>query len=223
MNSENKPLIAIVDYEMGNLFSVQQACRHVGLDPVITKEPVVMRSAVAMILPGVGAFGQAMNTLSKNGLDREIQDFIASGRSFMGICLGFQLLFTGSEEFGDHHGLGIIKGQVRKFPEKIQGKKIKVPQIGWNRIYDPQEGKLWEASVMKGIKDGEYMYFVHSYYPLCDDQDIILSSTNYEGVEYCSSIHSKNIFACQFHPEKSGREGMKIYRDWADQVKNCNH
>jgi glutamine amidotransferase len=221
METGKKPLIAIIDYDMGNLFSVQQACRHVDLDPVITSDPKLIRSADGMILPGVGAFGHAMNNLSKKNLEYAIIDFISSGRPFMGICLGFQLLFSVSEEFGNYRGLDVIQGHVRKFPgEDIQQNKIKVPQIGWNQIIDQHNGKLWSNSVLKNIKDKEYMYFVHSFYANPDDEEIILTSTDYMGINYCSSILSKNIFACQFHPEKSGKEGMKIYKNWSETVKN---
>jgi imidazole glycerol-phosphate synthase subunit HisH len=221
MITEYKPLIAIIDYDMGNLFSVEHACRKVGLYPVITNDPQIIKTADAMILPGVGAFGRAMKNLMKNRLDLVIMEFIETGKPFMGICLGFQLLFTDSEEFGEHKGLGIINGSVRKFPaQNTTGKKIKVPQIGWNQIIDNQEGKLWKTSVLHNIKDHEFMYFVHSYYPLTDDAQIILSITDYEEIKYCSSILSGNIFACQFHPEKSGIEGMKIYYNWAEIIKN---
>lgn len=221
MDKSPNPNIAIVDYDMGNLFSVQHACRFVGLNPVITGDPQVIKAADAMILPGVGAFGRAMNNLSEKKLDRAIVQFIETGKPFMGICLGFQLLFSDSEEFGNHKGLGLINGSVRKFPvENLSGKKIKVPQIGWNQIIDYQEGSLWKSSVLHNIKNREFMYFVHSYFPYSDDKQTILTTTNYEDIEYCSSILSKNIFACQFHPEKSGSEGMKIYENWAEIVRN---
>jgi glutamine amidotransferase len=214
--------IAVVDYEMGNLFSVQRACEHVGLRPVVTSNAATIMKSDALILPGVGAFGDAMDNLSRLDMIAPIKDFIAGGKPFMGICLGLQLLMTESEEFGRHKGLDIIKGTVLKFQTAGQGQRtIKVPQVGWNRIYHSgvSGDTAWESSPLKGIADNEFMYFVHSFYTVPDDARVVLSRTNYEGTEYSSSILKDNVFACQFHPEKSSSEGIKVYHNFASLVK----
>ncbi len=205
--------IAIIDYRLSNLFSVKNACSFVGLKPVITCDKIQIIEADALILPGVGAFGDAMKNLESMGLIEPIKESIKEGKPFMGVCLGMQLLFSESEEFGNHQGLNIIKGKVVRFAGKT--KKIKVPQIGWNRIYRYSSGRNeWRQSPLRNIANNEFMYFVHSYYVRPDNKDKILSFTNYEGIEYCSAVKYKNILATQFHPEKSGKEGIKIYADW---------
>ena len=204
--------VAIIDYGMGNLFSVKLACEQVGLDSLITNNKAEILTADALILPGVGAFADAMNDLSKMDLVNTIKEFINSGKPFLGICLGMQLLMTESEEFGKHKGLDIIKGKVLKFDNK----KEKVPQVGWNKII---KNKDWENSLAENLSDGEYMYFVHSFYCQPEDEEIILSETDYAGETYCSSLKKDNIFACQFHPEKSGEKGLLIYKNLANLIK----
>lgn len=218
---EKKKKVTIIDYKAGNLFSVQHACSYIGLDAMITSDKEEILKADGAILPGVGAFGEAMANLKKLDLIEPIIEFAKSGKPFMGICLGLQLLFTRSEEFGSHKGLNLIEGQVLKFPAKNQnGKIIKVPQIGWNQIYPPAiHEQRWRNSPLDNINSGEFMYFVHSFYVVPSEPNDILSLTNYEGVEYCSSIQNKNIFAAQFHPEKSASEGIKIYQNWAKALK----
>jgi len=148
-----------------------------------------------------------------------IKDYIAQGKPFLGICLGMQLLFSQSEEFGLHKGLDIVAGKVLRFPDtKKSGKLIRVPQIGWNTIY-LSDKKTWRQSYLKDIKPDEFMYFVHSYYCAPSKKNNILSYTTYEGFKYCSSITCDNITAFQFHPEKSGKEGIKIYQEFAKKVK----
>lgn len=204
----------IVDYGMGNIFSVLRACANAGLDAVLTADRKVLESAAAVILPGVGAFGSAMENLNRLDLIQPLKDFCASGRPFMGICLGFQLLMTESEEFGVNQGLDIIKGVVRKFPAP-NSEGAKVPQIGWNTI---KKVRSWDGTVLEGLADGEYMYFVHSFYVAPDSPETTNSVTSYAGIEYSSSISSGNIFACQFHPEKSAWNGLKIYRDFRKRI-----
>ncbi len=214
--------VCIIDYGMGNLFSVQQACAQVGLRAIVTSDINVIMESSAVILPGVGAFGEAINNLKTKGLIAAIKDFIASKRLFMGICLGMQLLMSESEEFGNYKGLGIIEGFVVKFPVKNSAnQKIKVPQVGWNQIFPSPyvNGNSWDNSPLKGINEGQYLYFVHSYYCVPEDNKTILSVTNYGDITYCSSMRRKNIFAAQFHPEKSAQEGIKIYRNWALAIK----
>jgi imidazole glycerol-phosphate synthase subunit HisH len=212
--------VTIVDFEAGNLFSVEHACKSVGLNPVVTNKPEDILKAHALILPGVGAFGDAMYNLHKLDLVRPIREFAASGKPFMGICLGMQLLFSRSREFGDHRGLNLIEGDVVRFPAlNAIGEKMKVPQMGWNRISrPPQTGRMWNGTPLEGIMNGEFMYFVHSYYASPMNSGDVLSVTDYEGVEYCSSVIKDNLFATQFHPEKSAQEGIKIYQCWANKI-----
>lgn len=189
-----------------------------GLTPVITSDKSVLMDASGVILPGVGAFGDAMDNLRRLDLIGPIKDFIGSGKPFMGICLGLQLLMSESEEFGRHEGLDVIRGSVVRFPNTVlEGQKIKVPQVGWNRIHPPLQGKgrQWENSPLQGIEADEYMYFVHSFYTVPVDPEVVLAYTTYEGTEYASSLFKNNVFACQFHPEKSAIEGLKIYKNWS--------
>jgi glutamine amidotransferase len=207
--------IVIVDYQLGNLFSVEQAFRHIGTDVFVTSDKNLILSADAVVLPGVGAFGDAMQNMSKLDLIQPLKDFAQSGKSFLGVCLGLQLLFTESEEFGNNKGLDIIPGQVKKFSNDLpENPKAKVPQIAWNKIIETEIP--WQTTPLKGIKSGSYQYFVHSYYVTPADKSTILSTTRYEGFEYCSSILKDNVFACQFHPEKSGLPGLSIYKEWSD-------
>tara|TARA_B110000879_G_C11075918_1_gene472715 strand:- start:557 stop:1204 length:648 start_codon:yes stop_codon:yes gene_type:complete len=208
--------IIIIDYNLGNLFSVQHACTSLGLDAQISQNIDDIINAEAIILPGVGAFNEAMNNLERLNLIAPILEHVNAEKPFFGICLGLQLLFTESEEFGTRKGLNLIPGEVLKFPKEVNNKKLIVPQIGWNTI-SPLENKDFDNTPLENIKVGEFTYFVHSYYVSPDNQKDTLSVTNYEGHIYCSSIIKKNIFATQFHPEKSGVEGLKIYKNWAVQ------
>ncbi|MBI1911084.1 MAG: imidazole glycerol phosphate synthase subunit HisH [Deltaproteobacteria bacterium] len=212
------PKVAIVDFGLGNLFSIKLACEASGLTPKITSDPYETTGADALILPGVGAFGDAMESLERLGLISAIMEFAASGKPLLGICLGMQLLMSESEEFGSHKGLGIISGPVVRFRD-IGNKKIKVPQVGWNRIFKTDSGG-WDSSSLKGIGDGTYMYFVHSYYAVPSLSEAVLCETDYEGHRYCSGISWRNISAFQFHPEKSSKMGVMIYRNWAETVIN---
>jgi imidazole glycerol-phosphate synthase subunit HisH len=213
--------VVIIDYQMGNLFSVENACAKVGLTPIITSDPATILASDAAILPGVGAFGEAMDNIRRLGLEAPIRSAIDSGRPFLGVCLGLQLLFTESEEFGSHKGLGIIPGIVRRFSNRgPYEERIKVPQIGWNQINAPASSPLaWAGGPLEGTLPGTYMYFVHSFYVTPDVSTDVQSVTTYGGMEYCSSIRRKNIFATQFHPEKSAHEGLQLYRTWAAAIK----
>lgn len=202
--------IAIIDYQLSNLFSVKHAFDYLKVNSEITSDTSAIAKSDVAILPGVGAFGDAMKNLQDLGLVEQIRDFILSNRPFMGVCLGMQLLFSESEEFGIHKGLDIIKGKVKRFSS--QKKIIKIPQIGWNQIL--KNGKNWDNSPLKEIRDKEFMYFIHSYYVVAEDSSVVLSETVYEDFKYCSSLLKDNVFATQFHPEKSGQEGIKIYKDW---------
>jgi glutamine amidotransferase len=217
MLEERKPHVAIIDYGMGNLFSVKQACEHVGLKTVITSEGKDIRDSAAVILPGVGAFGDAMANLIRLNLVELLRDVITNGKPSMAICLGMQLLMTESEEFGKHKGLDVFGGTVVSFPNRgKQNETIKVPQVGWNQIHSDNGGAdRWDKTVLRGLDEGEFMYFVHSFYVVPEDASISLSHSSYEGVTYCSSLAYKNIFACQFHPERSAEKGISIYKNFA--------
>ena len=211
--------VAIIDYNMSNLFSVQAACKKVGLSSVITSDPARIISSKIAVLPGVGAFGEAMKQLHDLKLDDCIYNFFESGKPLIGICLGLQLLFEKSEEFGYHSGLGIIKGEVVKFDSNRDDNfTYPVPQIGWNRI--KKNKNKWKGTPLCDNIDNDFMYFIHSYYVNPENSNIILTNSNYGKQEYCSSIHYKNIFAFQFHPEKSGEIGLKIYRQLKSKFTN---
>jgi len=223
--------IAIVDYGLGNLFSVKHACEYVGMHATVTSSKEEILRADAVILPGIGAFGDAMEALEKLDLSNTLRD-IASEKPLVGICLGMQLLMTESFEFGKHHGLEIIDGQVVRFEDLMPGsKKVKVPQVGWNRILR-RAGKLsgddksdsatgsWAGSPLRGLHDGEFMYFVHSFYVRPQDSRVILSISRYGDIEFCSSLQYRNVFATQFHPERSGPQGLQIYRNLAADLTN---
>ena len=209
--------IAIIDYQMSNLFSVQAACRKVGLKSEITRDTNVILESKAAMLPGVGAFGEAMNHLVELKLDKCIKDFISTGKPFIGICLGMQLLFSESEEFGHQKGLGIVEGQVKKFDfENKSNDKYPVPQIGWNKIM--RNSIEWKDSFLKQNKDGDFMYFVHSYYVTPSDSTFSIAVTDYGDFSFCSALSHENIFAAQFHPEKSGQKGLKLYDEIKQQI-----
>ncbi len=205
--------IAIVDYGMGNLFSVKQACAHAGVQADITNDKEVIIRAAGVILPGIGAFRDAMETLRKCDLVGTLRDVVASGRPFMGICLGMQLLMTESYEFGRHRGLGIIEGDVvRLHGTDEQEHPLKVPNIGWSRLC---QLRSWKGSVLEDVGDASFMYFVHSYYVRPVNSSAVLSTSRFGQLEFCSSLSQGAVFACQFHPERSGRDGLTIYRRFA--------
>jgi len=224
----SKPDVAIINFGMGNLFSVKQACLHVGLNATITSSKKDILSSKAVILPGVGAFGDAITSLEELDLIETLQDVVFT-KPFIGICLGMQLLMTESFEFGHYKGLGIIQGSVKKFNfSKLisdRNRKPKVPHIGWNHIIKPvtSSKNLWEETLLEGLQDEEFMYFVHSYFVQLSDESICLSVTNYGGIEFCSSFRHKNIFACQFHPERSGPMGLRVYENFASAINSFLH
>jgi len=214
---KNLNKVAIIDYKMANMYSVKNACSVVGLDSFITSDYRDLFEAKAAILPGVGAFRSAMENLNRFKLINAIRNFIDSGKPFMGVCLGMQLLFSESEEFISSRGLNILKGKVIKFSNNNHS--VKVPHIGWNRILRNENKKIfWDNTPLSNIPNGQFMYFVHSYYVKPEDENIILSHTNYGGIEYCSSLKKDNIFATQFHPEKSGKFGIEIYKNWKNLI-----
>lgn len=208
-----KKNVIIIDYQLGNLFSVKQACDTVGINAKISSNREDILNADALILPGVGAFIEAMNNLKKFELDTAIQEKVKNGTPIFGICLGQQLLFTESEEFGAGKGLDLISGIIKRFPEELEGRRVKVPHIAWNTIY--QSSHEWETSALSELANNDFMYFIHSYFVKPSDDSCILTKTNYDDIEFCSSILKENIFATQFHPEKSAIKGISIYKNWA--------
>ena len=225
-----RPRVAIVDYGMGNLFSVKHALEHVGLDAVVTSAKDDILKADAVVLPGVGAFGDAMGSLHGLDLVGPLREIVASHRILVGICLGMQLMMTESYEFGTHRGLDLIPGAVvRLNPYPETPGRLKVPHVGWSRIFSREAphlgsnartggGGLWESSPLEGLADGKYVYFVHSFYPQPQDPDVALSFSRYGDIEFCSSLWRDNVFACQFHPERSGPQGLRIYRNLASLI-----
>ncbi|CAB1057783.1 Imidazole glycerol phosphate synthase amidotransferase subunit HisH [Olavius sp. associated proteobacterium Delta 1] len=216
--------VAIVDYGLGNLFSVKHACSRVGLDAEITSSGEAIIKADAVILPGVGAFGDAMENLQKLDLIEPLHD-AARFKPLMGICLGMQLLMSESEEFGNYKGLGIIPGRSVRFENPIGegGRAMKVPHVGWNQILSATKNYSvsdWDQSLLKGIGEGEYMYFVHSFYVQVDDRSVEHSISTYGNIEFCSSLRLKQIFASQFHPERSGVSGLRIYHNFKNMIHN---
>ena len=208
--------IVIIDYQLGNLFSVHQACSFLGYEALISSNAADLQNADYAILPGVGAFADAMNNLKKMELDIAIKNYVHSGKPIMGICLGQQLMLSRSEEFENVEGLGLIEGVVKKIPlQVIENQNFKVPQIQWNTIIKPIE-KGWENTPLKTCRSGDYFYFVHSYYTQLYNKEEILATTNYGNLNYCSAIHKNNIFTTQFHPEKSGEFGVEIYKNWIE-------
>jgi len=208
-------MIAIIDYGMGNLRSVQKAFETVGHQAVVTRDPRAIAGADRVVLPGVGAFADCMANLEQYGLVEPIRKAIASGKPFLGICLGLQLLFTESEEFGVHKGLGVLAGRVRKFPfgdGRAAGTdvRLKVPHMGWNGVAVRRA-----APPLRGVASGEHFYFVHSYYVEPRDESVAATVTEY-GVPFVSSVWRDNIFACQFHPEKSQAAGLRVVKNFGD-------
>jgi glutamine amidotransferase len=204
-----KKKIVIVDYGLGNLFSIKQACKHLGYSTTLSSDPNIILDASNLILPGVGSFAIAMKKLQEYNLIETLTTYVKTGKPIMGVCLGMQLLFDVSNEFGTHRGLGFIKGKVLKFPEIVNDKKIRIPHIGWNKICKSE--LEWKNTPLMNTSNECLMYFVHSYYVQPELNECILTYTDYAGFEFCSSIKKDNIFGFQFHPEKSGNEGLKIY------------
>lgn len=199
-------MIAIIDYDAGNLKSVEKALLSLGEETVITRDPAVIGAAEKAILPGVGAFGDAMQNLKNFGLVDVIREFAASGKPFLGICLGLQLLFEHSEESPGAEGLGILKGDILKIPP-CEG--LKIPHMGWNSLKIRENARLFQ-----GIPQDTYVYFVHSYYLKAADEDVVAATTEYSTLIH-ASVESGNVFACQFHPEKSSTAGLQILKNFA--------
>ncbi|MBQ2667229.1 MAG: imidazole glycerol phosphate synthase subunit HisH [Clostridia bacterium] len=202
-------MIAIIDYGAGNIRSVEKALQHIGCAVTVTKDPAELLSADAAVLPGVGAFGDAMAELRARGLEEPIRKFIASGKPFLGICLGLQILFESSEESPGVAGLGLLKGKIVRIPA-VEG--LKIPHMGWNSLSVRKEGGLFT-----GVAGEPYVYFVHSYY-LQAAEDIVSATAEY-GVTIHAAVQKNNVMACQFHPEKSGAVGLELLQNFAAMIR----
>ncbi len=200
-------MIGIVDYNMGNLASVINAFTKMGVDATLESDPSKLPQYDKLILPGVGAFGDAMEHLQSNGMDLAVKAFVASGKPLLGICLGMQLLFESSEEFGSSQGLGLIEGKVVAFDESKFDHSLKVPHMGWNEMFKQTNTPLFD-----GLDDDFYLYFVHSYHAICEDKYAI-GKTHY-GYEFVSAVQKENIYGIQPHPEKSHENGLKIIENF---------
>ncbi|RME70501.1 MAG: imidazole glycerol phosphate synthase subunit HisH [Chloroflexi bacterium] len=204
--------IVIIDYGVGNFRNVQKAFEAVGAPAVISNSPTAARQAAAVVLPGVGAFGDAIANLRARGLDRPVLEAAQAGKPLLGICVGLQLLFEESEEMGRHVGLGLLPGKVVRFPEGLT-----VPHMGWNQIEPTREHPL-----LRQIQPGDFAYFAHSYYAHPADSDVVVAYTDY-GLKFPSIVARENVWAIQFHPEKSQRVGLQILKNFVDFVAAGNH
>lgn len=198
-------MVAIIDYDAGNIKSVEKAIQFLGEEAIITRNPDEILSASHVILPGVGAFGDAMEKLHKYGLISVIHEVVKRDIPFLGVCLGLQLMFDRSEETPGVEGLSILKGEIKRIPDK---EDLKIPHIGWNSLKYPNVGRLY-----KDIPEDSYVYFVHSYYLDAEEKDIVVATTEY-GTNIHASVEKGNVFACQFHPEKSSTVGLKILENF---------
>lgn len=209
--------VTVVDYGLGNLFSIQRALTHLGADVEVTSDPERVGKADALILPGVGAFGDGMDQLRKRRLVEPILQAVGRGRPLLGICLGMQLFFTRSEEFGRHEGLGIIEGTVLKIQETdAAGRRIKVPHVGWSPLHPAPAG--WSSTVLEGLSDGDSMYFVHSFVPFPEKGSVTVAQIEYGGHAYCALVEKGSVVGSQFHPEKSGQAGLQLLQNFLGRV-----
>ena len=205
-------MVAIVDYGVGNLFSLKSSFAAIGVDVVVTSDPAVLNAADGIILPGVGAFEDAAKKLRSSGLDEVIVELAKNGKPLLGICLGMQLLFEKSYEYGEHQGLGLIKGAVKPIKDVIN-RELKIPHIGWNSLIFKKETPLFSY-----ISDRDFVYFVHSYYAT-DCESSVIAISEY-GAPLTAAVQNKNVFGCQFHPEKSGEVGLNILKAFAEIKEN---
>ena len=203
--------VTILDYGIGNLKSVQNAFEHLRANIIIAKSPSDILDATSLVLPGVGAFSDGMKELISRNLVTAIQEYTRSNKPLLGICLGMQLLFQSSEEFGEHSGLGIIQGFVKKIPDKApDGASIKIPHVSWSSLQPVN--KDWLNTPLSGLKKNDEMYFVHSFTAWPTDDDDRLADTLYFGNRICAMVQKENVYGCQFHPERSGEKGLNILK-----------
>lgn len=205
-------MIAIIDYGAGNIQSVAKALRHIGCDCKVTKNKEEILASDGAVLPGVGSFGDTVDTMNAYGIKKTVKEYIAGGKPFLGICLGMQLLFPESEESPGAEGLGIFEGTITRIPD---GEGLKIPHMGWNSLTVNPKSRL-----LKGIGEEPYVYFVHSYFLTAKDSELVAARTEY-GVSIDAAVEKGNVFATQFHPEKSGETGLKILRNFAKIVEGC--
>jgi len=217
-------MTVIIDYDAGNIRSVINALQLLGEEVCLTDDPEQIVTAQRVILPGVGAFGDAMGRIRQRGLIEPIRKVVSDGKPFLGICLGLQLLFEESEESPGVAGLGLLDGKIVRLPDRVsqgsstfrssypEGTALKIPQIGWNSLHFPEPGGR-RGRLFKGLEEGSYVYFVHSYYLQAKDPEIVTATTDY-GVLVEASVEKENLFACQFHPEKSEQTGLQILRNF---------
>jgi glutamine amidotransferase len=212
-----KPLVAIINLGMGNLFSLRNVCQTAGLEPRLTRTEEDILDSDCIILPGVGAFGTAMDVLKVHHLPRVLHEAKNADIPIIGICLGMQLFMERSYEFGEHEGLKFIRGDVVRFEgPQIKNRKLKVPEICWNEIKrNGERGDAWEGTPLAGLPDRACVYFNHSYYVRLQDPGVCIATSQYGNIQFCSSLKNKNIIGFQFHPERSGRWGLEIYRNLA--------
>jgi imidazole glycerol-phosphate synthase subunit HisH len=218
--SSGQPALAIVDYGMGNLFSVLHAFAAVGQQAEITSDRARLAAADGLLIPGVGAFGIAMQVLERTGMADTVRERVAHGTPLVGICLGMQLMMSSSTEFGSHAGLGIIEGDtvaLKASPEISP--EARIPHVGWSAVQPSRGHRGWAETPLNSLAAGGEMYFVHSYYVRPADPSVVLSVSTYRGVTFCSSLVKGNVFGCQFHPERSGVEGLEIYRRIASAIR----
>ncbi len=202
-------MIAVIDYGVGNLRSVEKALHFLGYEARVSGDKDFISKADGVILPGVGAFADAMERLKKDGMDKMVHQLVETGKPFLGICLGMQLLFDYSEEGGRVRGLGVLPGRIKRLPENLA---LKVPHMGWNKLKAAGDNPL-----LRNLENNAYVYFVHSYYLEAENKEDVIATTHY-GIEFDVAVSRDNIFATQFHPEKSGRTGLKILKNFAEQV-----
>ena len=206
--------ITIVDYSIGNVQSLFNALDHNNVTATLSHKEEVIMDSDGLILPGVGAFGKAMNELNKRDLPRILKNYVDAGKPLLGICLGMQLLLEESKEFGHNKGLGFIKGTVEKFPSSLEAK---LPHVSWNELKEKKTN--WKDTILSGIDTKEDFYFVHSFICKPSDPKHILAVTNYSEYEFCSVINRDNIYGCQFHPEKSSHSGLKVLKNFTEYLK----
>lgn len=207
--------VGIIDYGLGNIYSVNKACQFVGLDTVVTSNKTILQDVDALILPGVGAFGNAMQSLKELNLVETILKQVSSGKPILGICLGMQLLMKVSSEFGNHNGLDLIDGEVIRFPEG-DSQNFKIPQIQWNSINIISES----SKLLKDIPRDTFYYFIHSYYVKTNRGEVVAGTASYKNINYCCAVEKDNIFGTQFHPEKSSKQGLKIFQNFKNFINN---
>lgn len=206
--------VVIVDYGLGNIFSIKQALRYNECEALVSNDQNDIKSADGILLPGVGAFGDAMAKLHEKKLVEVLKTEAKNGKPILGVCLGLQLLFTKSEEFGAHEGLNLIPGQVKKFPEQVNDVHLNVPFIGWNEIEKKRDDDL----ILNGLDKNAKMYLVHSFYVEPEDKSCVIAECDYSGFRYPALVRKGNIFGVQGHPEKSGTDGLKIYLNWLNNL-----